>query len=59
MGVFMNCTVEMGLGAMIYVYTKIHEDWFRHSKVNRRGGYTYRKVISYDYFYFFKIRKAG
>jgi hypothetical protein len=42
---------------------KFHRDWFRHSEVVR-GGYTYRhtdtvsKVISYAYYYFFKIRKV-
>jgi hypothetical protein len=50
MGVFMNCTVEMGLDI------KFHEDWLWHSNVNRRGGYAYthRKVISYTYFIFSK-----
>jgi hypothetical protein len=32
----MKSAVEMGSGAMIYVHTKFHKDWFRYSKVN--GG---------------------
>jgi hypothetical protein len=37
---FMKNAVEMGSGAMIYIYTKVHKDWFRHSKVNGGGGFT-------------------
>jgi hypothetical protein len=35
MGEYMNYTVQMGLGVMIR--PKFHKDWFRHSKINRRG----------------------
>jgi hypothetical protein len=35
-------------------------DWFRHSEVARGiHRHTERKVITYAYFYFFKIRKVG
>jgi hypothetical protein len=50
------------------IRTKFHEDWCRHSKVNK-GIYrhtdtlTYRKAISHAYFHIFQIRnisyKAG
>jgi hypothetical protein len=37
----MKYVVEMGSVAMIYVHTKFHKDWFRHSKVlGGRGIYT-------------------
>jgi hypothetical protein len=38
----MKYDVEMGSGAMIYIYiyTKFHKNWFSHSKVDRRRGYT-------------------
>jgi hypothetical protein len=34
----MKYALEMGLGAMMYVHTKFHKDWFRHSKLNRWEG---------------------
>jgi hypothetical protein len=57
----MKYDVEIGLVAMIYIYTKFHKDWFRHSKMNGEGihRHTDNMVISYAYFNFFKIRKAG
>jgi hypothetical protein len=33
----MKNAVEMGSGAMIYVHTKFHKDWFRHSKFDMEG----------------------
>jgi hypothetical protein len=35
----MKYAAEMGSGAMIYVHTKFHKDWLRHSKVVK-GEYT-------------------
>jgi hypothetical protein len=35
---FRKYAFEMGSGAMIYVHTKFHKDWFRHSEVKRAGG---------------------
>jgi hypothetical protein len=32
----MKYATEMGSGAMIYVHTTFHKDWFRHSKAE--GG---------------------
>jgi hypothetical protein len=40
---------EMGSGAMIYIYiyTKFHKDWLKHSKVDRGiRGYTDKKEIT-------------
>jgi hypothetical protein len=39
MGGIMKYGVDMGSGVMIYVHTKFHKDWFRHSEVDM-GGYT-------------------
>jgi hypothetical protein len=40
----MRYAVEMGPHIMIYVYTKLHNYWFRHSKVNRgKDSQTYRQ----------------
>jgi hypothetical protein len=36
----MKCTVEIGLGAMIYIWS------FRHSNVDGEGGETDRKEIA-------------
>jgi hypothetical protein len=33
----MKYATEMGSGAIIYVNTKLHKDWFRHSKVDKVG----------------------
>jgi hypothetical protein len=58
MGVFINCTVEMGLDAMICI-PSFMKTGSGIQKLIRGGGYTRRKVISYAYFYFFKLRKVG
>jgi hypothetical protein len=43
----MNNAVEMGSGAIIYIYTKFHEDCFRQSKVDEGiHGHTDSVVIS-------------
>jgi hypothetical protein len=34
----MKYAVEMGSGAMIYVHTKFHKEWFRYSTADRGGG---------------------
>jgi hypothetical protein len=34
----MKYAIEIGSGAMIYVHTKFHTNWFRHSKSNGGGG---------------------
>jgi hypothetical protein len=39
----MKCAVEMGSGAMIYIPTKFHKDWFNHSKVDKGDTQTYRQ----------------
>jgi hypothetical protein len=39
----MNYAVEIGSGDMIYVHTKFHNDWFRHSQVNSRDSQTHRQ----------------
>jgi hypothetical protein len=31
----MKYAVEMGSGAMIYVHTKFHKDWFMHSEIDK------------------------
>jgi hypothetical protein len=31
----MKYAVEVGSVAMIYIHTKFHKDWFRHSKLDR------------------------
>jgi hypothetical protein len=33
----MKYAVEIGSGAMIYIYIKFHEDWFRQSEVTMGG----------------------
>jgi hypothetical protein len=39
---FMKYATEMGSGAKIYhEHTKFHNDWFRHSKVDRRDSQTH------------------
>jgi hypothetical protein len=42
----MKYATEIGSGAMIYVHTKFHKDWFRHSKVNGEGEFTESKEIA-------------
>jgi hypothetical protein len=42
----MKCAVEMDSGAMIYIHTIFHTDWFRHSKVDGWDADTDRKEIA-------------
>jgi hypothetical protein len=44
----MKYAIDMGSDTMIIIliHTKIHKDWFRHSKVDRVGGYTDRMEIA-------------
>jgi hypothetical protein len=34
----------MGSGAIIYIYTKIYKDWFRHPKVDKEETQTHREI---------------
>jgi hypothetical protein len=58
----MKYAVERGSGATMYI-TKFHKNVFRHSKLNGGRRFIHRHIdsmmISYPYFYFFKIRKVG
>jgi hypothetical protein len=56
----MNYAIEMRLGAMTYIPNFI-KTGSGIQKLLGGGGYrhTGSKVISYAYFYFFKIRKVG
>jgi hypothetical protein len=52
----MKYAIQIGSCSMIH--TKFHKDRFSHLKADR-WGYTDSMVISYAYFNFSKIRKAG
>jgi hypothetical protein len=56
--VFMKYSVEIGSGAMIYIGTKFHKDWFSHSELIK-GDTQDSMVISSAYFYFSKIIKVS
>jgi hypothetical protein len=56
----MKYAVQMGSVAMIYIYTKFHKDWFRHSKVVWWGGGGYADTDSMDFYprKLFGVRKT-
>jgi hypothetical protein len=56
----MKYVVEMDSGSHD-VHTKLHTDWFRHSKLNGTDiqRQTDSMAISRAYFIFFKIRDVG
>jgi hypothetical protein len=59
----MKYDTEIGSGVMIYVHTKFHKDWFRHSKLMGRGGIQRRNDFMHDFIslfsFFNKITEVG
>jgi hypothetical protein len=55
----MKCAVEMGSGAMIHIPSFITIGSGIQKLIGGTHRHTDSMVISYDYFHFFKIRKAG
>jgi hypothetical protein len=51
--------IQMGSVVIIYVHTKFHKDWFRHSKFNREDTQTHRQHGDCINLIFFLQNKVG